>query len=81
MALLLIALFTSMSYGEKAEKIIKIIVYVICILTSFHFFNEIFGKFRNTLPILAEKIYCLKIRDYLSIILTTLLFFFYLYYE
>ncbi|CAD8157756.1 unnamed protein product [Paramecium octaurelia] len=81
MMLLLIALFTSMSYKEKAEEIIKILVYIICILTSFHFFNEIFGKFRNTLPFLAQKIYCLKIRDYFSIVLSALLLYFYLYYE
>ncbi|CAK66095.1 unnamed protein product (macronuclear) [Paramecium tetraurelia] len=81
MGLLLIALFTSMSYQEKAEKVIKILVYLICVLTSFHFFNEIFGKFRNTIPILTQKVYCLKIRDYISILLSTLLIFFYLYYE
>ncbi|CAD8121393.1 unnamed protein product [Paramecium sonneborni] len=81
MGLLLIALFTSMTYQEKAEKIIKILIYFICALTSFHFFNEIFGKFRNTLTFLAEKIYCLKVRDYLSIFFSTLLIFFYLYYD
>ncbi|CAD8123266.1 unnamed protein product [Paramecium sonneborni] len=81
MGFLLIALFTSMIYQDKAEKIIKIFIYFICGLTSFHFFNEIFGIFRNTFTFLAEKIFCLKIRDYLSIVLSTLLMFLYLYFE
>ncbi|CAD8091589.1 unnamed protein product [Paramecium primaurelia] len=78
MSLLIGALFISLYSQEKAEKPIQIIVYILCIICSIHFIDELFCAFRKKVPFFVKSFYFIRYCDIFAIILGAALFAIYL---